>query len=60
VTEEPSGNRKLIEMMALCTANPNGVYCFMILFRGFAVDKELNIVNSSSDGRACIALCRVF
>jgi len=32
-------------MMALCTAYPNEVCYFVILFRGFAVDKELNIVN---------------
>jgi hypothetical protein len=53
-------SRDDVETLALCTAYPNEVCYFIILFRGFAVDKESNIVNPSPDGRVCIALSRVF
>jgi hypothetical protein len=53
-------SRDDIKMMALWYSIPNEVCNITILFRGFAMGKELDIVNLSPDDHVCIALRRVF
>lgn len=52
-------SRDDIKMMALWYI-PDEVCNITIPFRGFAMGKELDIVNLFPDGRVCIALRRVF